>query len=96
MTDFSQAAQTAKNIVALFASDSDLTVGSSALTTSQTSKGIAHGLSGTPDFVLLGSSAAAAAAAEGIGWTANATTLTLTKVDTQAEATISYLVGNFS
>ncbi len=74
----------------------DIVIGTQAMTTADVALGVAHGLSGTPDFVLFTTGQAAAAAAEGLAWTANATTLTWLKVDTQAATTFSYLYGNLS
>ncbi len=92
---FSKGAQNADRQFGKFA-DGQVILSTQAMTTSDIALGIAHGLSSTPDFVLFSTSQAAATAAEGLAWTANATTLTFLKVDTQNPATFSYIYGNLT
>lgn len=66
------------------------------MTTNDVALGVAHGLSGAPDFVIFMGSNNSASIAEGMSWTSNATTLTFLKVDTQDTAIISYIAGNLS
>lgn len=70
-------------------------IGSEAATTGQASVAVAHGLGETPDFVIVqGSDAIAEGAAAGsIGWSATATTLTITRADTAAEETVTYIAA---
>ena len=89
---FSRGLQNADRAFEVF-DEGEVLLGSVAMTTADTAIAVTHGLTGTPDFVLMMSSAAGAAVAEGLSWTADATTLTIAKVDTQAEAVISYIAG---
>ena len=66
------------------------------MTTADTALGIAHGMSAAPDFVIFTGSNSSASIVEGMSWTANATTLSFLKVDTQDTAIISYIAGNLS
>lgn len=73
------------SVTALTSLFDDVLVTTATLTTADIALPIAHGLSGTPDFVLLGFSGSQTGIIEGFGWTANATTLTILKTDTQAQ-----------
>ncbi len=72
----------------------DVLVTTAILTTTDIALGIAHGLSATPNFVLM--TLTPGNNSEGTGWSANATTLTLTKVDTQAIQTASVFAAVLS
>ena len=78
---------TAAGVLGLESLFDDVLVTTAILTTADIALGIAHGLAATPDFVLL--SYTPGDNGEGTGWSANATTLTLTKVDTEAIQTAS-------
>jgi len=95
ISPYSLGAQNAKTAFGVFV-DGDILVGSILLTTTDVAIGVAHGLSATPDWVLLMSSGTGANNAQGLSWTANATTLTLAKVDTGSQSTISYMAGNLT
>ena len=73
------------SVTALASMFDDVLVTTATLTTADIALPIAHGLSGTPDFVLLGFKGSQTGIIEGFGWTANATTLTILKTDTQAQ-----------
>jgi len=74
----------------------DIVFATALMTTADVALGVAHGLSGAPDFVIFQGSNDAASIVEGMAWTSNATTLTFLKVDTQDTAIISYIAGNLS
>ncbi len=74
----------------------DIKMATVLLVTANTTVVVAHGMTGTPDFCLMGVTGTAANVAEGIVWSADATSITFTCVDTQASMTISYLAGNLS
>jgi hypothetical protein len=92
---FSNGAQNADKAFSHFA-NGDVTFLNVALTTIQTIGTAAHGLSAAPDFVLVNGSAVTANSTNGIGWSADATTLTVTVDNTAAPVTVSVLAGNFS
>lgn len=93
---FSNGVQNADAVFSLFA-EGQVTLGAVAMTTSETTKEVAHGLAGTPDFILLGQvGATGASVGEGVSAELGATTITFNKVDTQASMNISYLAGNLS
>jgi len=71
----------------------DILISTATLTTADVAFPVAHGLSATPDFVLFTGSNDSASIVEGMSWTANATTLTFLKVDTQDTAIVSYIAG---
>lgn len=79
--------------------DGQLTFFKVAFTTKSTDIATAHGLGTTPDFVLLSTSVTDdfAGAPRGIGWTANATTLTITQQTSVAgNMTVSVMAGNIA
>ncbi len=76
--------------------DGDIVFATALMTTADVALPVAHGLSGTPDFVIFMGSNSSASIVEGMSWTANATTITFLKVDTQDTAIISYIAGNLS
>ena len=69
-------------------------IGSTTLTTAQTSATVAHGLGAAATFVLFASSAEVAV--DTITWASTATTLTFTSTNTAAPDTISYLAAILS
>ncbi len=71
----------------------DILISTATLTTADVALGVAHGLSAAPDFVLFTGSNDSASIVEGMSWTADATTLTFLKVDTQDTAIVSYIAG---
>ena len=89
---FSEGAQNADVAFRGFTQQQFVT-GNAAYSAADTEVAVAHGLSAAPDWCLLGSTGTAAGIAEGVMWTANATTLTITVVDTQAACTVSYMAG---
>jgi hypothetical protein len=97
---FSQGAQNADTAFSTFV-DGDVTFFNSSLTTAQTIATVAHGLSAAPDFVLVthdsGDDIASTIATAGlIGWSATATTLTLTCDNTAGSAVLSVFAANLS
>ena len=88
-------AQNAQDIFDNFA-DGDIVFATALMTTADVALGVAHGLSGAPDFVIFMGSNDSASIAEGMSWTSDATTITFLKVDTQDTAIISYIAGNLS
>ncbi len=76
--------------------DGDIVFGTALMTTADVALDVAHGLSATPDFVIFMGSNSSSSIAEGMSWTANATTITFLKVDTQDTAIISYIAGNLT
>lgn len=95
-TPFTLGAQNADRVFGLFA-DGDVTFLTVAINATTADTAVAHGLSGTPDFVFLSTNTTddAAGAAAGVGWSANATTLTITQ-QTAGNATVSVIAGNLS
>jgi len=71
----------------------DLLISTATLTTADIALGVTHGLSATPDFVLFTGSNSSASIVEGMSWSADATTLTFNKVDTEDTAVVSYIAG---
>ena len=92
---YSLGAQNSQNAFDNFP-DGDIVFATALMTTADVALGVTHGLSGTPDFVIFMGSNTSASIAEGMSWTADATTLTFLKVDTQDTAIISYIAGNLS
>ncbi len=92
---FSLGAQNADKVFDDFV-DGDVKFATALMTTADIALGVTHGLSGTPDFVIFMGSNSSASIAEGMSWTADATTITFLKVDTQDTAIISYIAGNLS
>ena len=76
--------------------DGDIKFATALMTTNDVALGVAHGLSAAPDFVIFTGSNSSASIVEGMSWTANATTITFLKVDTQDTAIISYIAGNLT
>lgn len=74
----------------------DIVFATALMTTADIALGVAHGMSGAPDFVIFMGSNSSASIVEGMSWTSDATTLTFLKVDTQDLAIISYIAGNLS
>jgi hypothetical protein len=93
---FSNGAQNADKAYSKFA-NGDVTFFTMALTTLQTVATAAHGLSAAPDFVLAShTNVGAVATSGGIGWSATATTLTVTSNDTLASGTLTVFAANIS
>ena len=81
--------QSAAKIAAAIADDPDeLKAGTALKTTSSTTTVVAHGLSGTPDFIL-----ATAEKSFGVKSTANTTSITFTVATAATSNTISYIAG---
>jgi hypothetical protein len=92
---FSNGAQNADKAFSRFV-NGDVTFFTITMTTIQTVGTVAHGLSAAPDFVIASSSNPAVAGGGGVGWSATATTLTVTQNDTLATTTLTGFAGNVS
>ena len=65
----------------------DIKVGTSAMAASAVTSTVAHGLTSTPDFVLLSREAGATT------WASDSTTLTFTRAASTAASVVSYIIG---
>jgi hypothetical protein len=98
-TPFTQGAQNADKAFSQFA-DGDVTFFSVSLTTLQTITTVAHGLSAAPDFAIVSPSAmsgASTATTNGLtGWSATATTITVTCDNTAGTTSLSVFAANIA
>jgi hypothetical protein len=92
---FSLGAQNADNAFSTFV-DGDVTFFSVTMTTAQTQSDVAHGLSAAPDFVLVTGATQGGGADDGVGWSSDATTITVIATDTSATNTVSVFAANLS
>ena len=71
------------------AGNGDVTFFTVVMTTAQTVGTAAHGLSGAPDFVIFSGSSAVGVSSYASGWSADATTLTVTRDNTGGTDTLT-------
>lgn len=93
---YTKGAQNAETLGALF-DIGDIVAGSTSIAASATSATVTHGLSGTPDFFLVGSADGAVATREVFASNAGATTFAIEHADTDgATQTVYYIAGVLS
>jgi len=92
MSGYTKAEKNAKLIGDVF-DNGDLLAGSGTWTTSSTTEVVAHGLTGTPDFVVV----ARADGGDAPSWTADGTNVTFVRAgSTNNIETFSYVIGDLT